>query len=237
MSSRRDVFIAGMQGIAPILVGVVPFSIITGVAAIETGLTPGQAMAMSMIVYAGASQLAALQLIGIGASSLVVILTAIIINLRFIMYSASLAQYLPRLPGRWKWPTAYILTDQAYAVAVSRYNSQPGEWLGEAHRHWYFLGAAGIMWVSWQFGTLLGIFLGTQVPPELSLDFAIPLSFISLLIPALKNRASITAAIVAGVVVLAAGGLPYNLSLMAAALCGIGSGVLVESAGKKGAQA
>jgi 4-azaleucine resistance transporter AzlC len=234
MLNRRSAFIAGMQAIAPILVGVLPFSTITGVAAIETGLSPAQAMGMSVIVYAGASQLAALQLIGIGTSSLVVVFTAIIINLRFFMYSASLAQYLPRLPTRWKLPTAYILTDQAYAVAVSRYHSQPGEGLSEAYRHWYFLGAAGVMWVSWQMGTLLGVFLGTQVPPELGLDFAIPLSFISLLIPALKNRASITAAIIAGIVVLLAGGLPYNLSLMAAALCGIGSGILVDRLQKMG---
>jgi len=183
---------------------------------------------MSMIVYAGASQLAALQLIGIGASSLVVITTAIIINLRFFMYSASLAQFLPRLPFRWKIPTAYVLTDQAYAVAVSRYHSQLGEALTESYRHWYYLGAAVVMWMCWQASTLLGVLLGTQVPPELGLDFAIPLTFISLLIPALKSRASIVAALIAGVVVLLADGFPYNLSLIAAALCGITAGLLAE---------
>ena len=228
MSSRRSAFIAGMKGIAPILLGVIPFATITGVAAIETGLSPGLAMGMSVIVYAGASQLAALQLIGIGASSLVVVTTAIIINLRFFMYSASLAQFLPRLPFRRKIPTAYVLTDQAYAVAVSRYQSQPKEELTESYRHWYFLGAAVVMWLCWQAATLVGVFLGTQVPPELGLDFAIPLTFISLLIPALKSAASIVAALVAGVVVLLADGFPYNLSLMAAALCGIVAGLLAE---------
>ena len=228
MSSRRTAFVAGMKGIAPILVGVIPFAAITGVAAIETGLSPGLAIGMSLIVYAGASQLAALQLIGIGTSSVVIIVTAIIINLRFFMYSASLTQFLPKIPLRWKFPSAYLLTDQAYAVAVSRYQSQPGRELSEGYRLWYFLGAAGVMWLCWQAGTLLGVLLGTQVPPELGLDFAIPLAFISLLIPALKNQASITAALVAGVVVLLASGLPYNLSLIAAALCGIGAGMLAE---------
>ena len=160
MSSRHSAFIAGMKGIAPILLGVIPFATISGVAAVETGLSPGLAMGMSMIVYAGASQLAALQLIGIGASSLVVITTAIIINLRFFMYSASLAQFLPRLPFRWKIPTAYVLTDQAYAVAVSRYHSQLGEALTKSYRHWYYLGAAVVMWMCWQASTLLGVLLG-----------------------------------------------------------------------------
>ena len=228
MATRRSAFIAGMQGIAPILVGVIPFAAITGVIAIETGLSPGLAIAMSLIVYAGASQLAALQLIGIGASSLVIVLTAVIINLRFFMYSASLSQFLPEIPFRWKFTTPYLLTDQAYAVAVSRYQSQPGKGLSAEYRLWYFLGAAVVMWFCWQAGMLLGIFLGTQVPPELGLDFAIPLTFISLLIPALRNQASIAAALVAGVVVLLANGLPYNLSLIAAALCGIGAGMLVE---------
>ncbi len=228
MSNRRTAFLAGVKGIAPILVGVIPFSTISGVAAIETGLSPSLAMGMSMIIYAGASQLAALQLIGIGASSLVIIMTAIIINLRFFMYSASLAQFLPRLPFRWKFPTAYWLTDQAYAVAVSRYQSPTVQGLSEEDRLWYFTGAASVMWVSWQAGTLLGVLLGTQVPPELGLDFAIPLTFISLLIPALKSRASIVAALMAGGVVLLADGLPYNLSLMAAALSGIAAGMLAE---------
>jgi 4-azaleucine resistance transporter AzlC len=228
MATRRSAFTAGVKGIAPILVGVIPFAVITGVVAIETGMTPGLAIAMSLIVYAGASQLAAMQLIGVGASSLVIIFTAIIINLRFFMYSASLAQFLPKIPFRWKFQTPYILTDQAYAVAVSRYQSQPGEQLTEEYRLWYFLGAAVVMWFCWQAGTMLGILLGTQVPPELGLDFAIPLTFIALLIPALRNRASLAAALVAGVVVLLAGGLPYNLSLMVAALGGIGAGLLAE---------
>jgi len=237
MSSRRSAFIAGIKGIAPILVGVVPFSIISGLTAIETGLSPGLAIGMSIIIYAGASQLAALQLIGIGASSVVIIVTAIIINLRFFMYSASLAQFLPKLPFRWKFPTAYLLTDRAYAVAVSRYQSQPGKELSEEYRLWFFLGAAGVMWFCWQIGTVFGILLGTQVPPQWGLDFAIPLTFISLLIPALKTRASIVAALIAGGVVLLADPLPYNLSLMAAALCGIGAGMLAERYWKPGQEA
>lgn len=222
--SPRAEFFAGVKDVLPILLGIAPFGLIAGIVAIEVGLSVAQAIGMSTLIFAGASQIAALQLIGQGAALPVIVLTVWVINLRMMMYSASLAPHFARLHNLWKALLAYLLTDQAYGLAIVRYTHNPDM----THKQWYYLGAAVTLWTVWQITTVLGIFLGTQIPDEWGLDFAIPLMFIALAFPAITDRATGAAAIVGSGVAVVAAGLPLNLGLIIGALCGIVTGMLVE---------
>jgi 4-azaleucine resistance transporter AzlC len=208
----------------PLLVGVFPFGLIYGALALSVGLTPGLAQAMSSIIFAGSAQFITAQLIHDAASPVVIILTIAIVNLRHILYSASVAPHVGRLSLRWRTVLAYLLTDEAYAVTILRYESDESTPAG----HWFFLGAGASLWLTWQISTALGIFLGTTIPASWPLDFALPLTFIAILIPTLKDRPAVAAALSAGAVALLAIHLPYKLGLILAALVGIGIGMLVE---------
>ena len=226
-TTHRD-FIDGVRGALPILLGVVPFAMICSVAAVSVGLTPFEAMGMSFIVYAGASQLAVLQLMGEGAFWLIMVLTAWVINLRFTMYSAALAPYLQKEPIYRKAPFAYILSDQAFGVSMSHFaNAKP------ANPAWYYYGAAFTVWLTWTISAIVGALLGALVPASWGLDFAFPLSFMALMFAALKDRPAVLAALVGGTSAVIAKGVPYNLGLVLAALLGIGAGVLAENIAEK----
>ena len=212
-------FLAGLRAISPILLGIFPFATISGVAAGEAGLSLAQAFAMSVGIFAGASQLASVQLIRDHANGLVIVLTAIVINLRMAMYSASIADHFRRYSLPVRAFLSYFLTDQAYAVSITHFQRD------EAGKGWYYFGAAIAPWTVWQLGTAMGLLLGASVPPSWSLDFAIPLTFIALVMPNIRNRASASAAMAAVLLAVAAHGLPYNLGLLTAAIGGIGVGM------------
>ncbi|HUK66317.1 MAG TPA: AzlC family ABC transporter permease [Anaeromyxobacteraceae bacterium] len=226
--TRRHEFLSGCRDELPILLGVAPFGMIYGLLALGAGLSPGTAQAMSAIVFAGAAQVVIAQLVHEGSPGLVVVLTVFVVNLRHALYSASVAPYLRRLKAPFKGLLAYLLTDEAYAVAITRYLRDGDRTAVSPHRHWYYLGAGLTLWACWQVTTAVGIFLGARLPENWSLDFTLPLTFIALVVPALKDRASGAAAASAGVVALAALGLPYRLGLIAAALTGVGVGLGVE---------
>ena len=222
-NSRRE-FWAGVQAELPILLGVAPFGMIYGVLAMSAGLPASAAQAMSSVVFAGSAQFMAVKLIGLGAPVVVTILTILVVNLRHALYSASLAPYVKGLPTRWKAILAYLLTDEAYAVTIIRYQSDNAS----TSSHWYFLGAGLALWTCWQISTAAGIFLGTQIPASWSLDFTLALTFIALVVPALKDRHAVIAALSAGMVALLTFGLPYKLGLILAALAGIAAGMWSE---------
>jgi 4-azaleucine resistance transporter AzlC len=211
------------------LLGVIPFGMIYGVLAMGAGLTVGAAMAMSSIVFAGSAQLVGVQLIRAGVPGMVIIFTTFIINLRHMLYSASIAPHLRRLSPQWKWLLAYLLTDEAYAVTITHYNQAAASALESANKHWYLLGAGLALWSTWQVSSAAGIFLGAQVPSSWSLDFTLALTFIALVVPALRDRPSMAAALSAGVIAVLAANLPYKLGLMVAAIGGIVIGLLVEA--------
>lgn len=221
--TARSQLLAGVRDVTPMLIGAAPFGIIYGVLAIEAGIPVLAAQLMSVIVFAGSAQFVATQLIGTGASALVIVLTVLIVNLRHALYSASIAPHTRDLPRTWKWLLAYLLTDEAYAVAISHYRDHAGK----PHAHWYFLGAGAALWSTWQAATAIGIFLGTGIPAGWSLDFTLALTFIAIVVPGLKTRADLAAALVGGMVALAAWGLPYKLGLIIAALAGITAGVVI----------
>ena len=215
---------AGLRAAAPVLLGVFPFGLVTGVAMAAGGIPPLEAILMSFIVFAGASQLAATQLLGTAAPVAVILLTAFFINLRFVMYSASMRTHLAGLALRWRLGLGYILSDNAYAICITRYTQHPGE----AHRHWYCLGAALPIWFTWQVATILGVIAGASVPHAWKLDFAAPLAFVAMSVPLLRDRAMVAAALAAGATVVLAGSLPMRLGLVLAAVAGISAGLLVE---------
>ncbi|RBI61799.1 branched-chain amino acid ABC transporter permease [halophilic archaeon] len=199
---------------------------VAGVAAVNAGVPAIQALAMSVVIFAGASQLAAAELIGESAPVGVVVLTVLVVNLRMMMYSASIAPYFERQPARWKAVLSYLLTDQAYAVSVMKFERDE-----TTSRRWYYLGVASPLWVSWQIATVAGILLGANVPTGWHLDFAVPLVFLAVLVPSVTDRPTVVAALVGGGVAVAAGGLPFDLGLVVAAVAGIVAGLLAEEVG------
>ena len=224
MSEQTKNFWAGVQAELPLLIGVFPFGMIYGALALNAGLSKPAAQMMSSIVFAGSSQFITTQLVHESAPGLVIVLTIAVVNLRHMLYSASLAPYLASLSTRWKILLSYLLTDEAYAPSIIKYEKEGVQLFG----HWFLFGAGFALWFTWQVSTALGIFLGTAIPESWSLDFALPLTFIAMVIPVLKNRPAIAAALSAGVVALIAFSLPYRLGLILAALVGIAVGTFLE---------
>jgi branched chain amino acid efflux pump len=224
MNDQRRAFWAGVRAELPLLMGVVPFGMIYGVLAISAGLVPASAQMMSSIVFAGSAQFITAQLIREAVPGFIIVLTIGVVNLRHVLYSASIAPYVRALPMRWKVLLSYLLTDEAYAVTILHYEEQGSHPSG----HWFFLGAGLTLWTSWQLSTAAGILLGTTLPESWPLDFALPVTFIALVVPALKDRPAIAASLTAGAVALLAYGLPYKLGLMIAGVLGILVGTLLE---------
>ena len=226
MGESRKAFLNGVRAEIPLLIGVFPFGMIYGALALNAGLSTLASQLMSSIVFAGSSQFVTAQLVHDGAPGLIIILTIAVVNLRHMLYSASLAPYLKNLSLKWKALLSYLLTDEAYAPSILNYEKEGITPVS----HWFLLGAGFALWLIWQISTALGIFLGAAIPIEWPLDFALPLTFIAMVVPILKNRPMVAAAVSAGVVALLAFGLPYKLGIILAALTGIIVGTVLENA-------
>lgn len=220
--SRGTALKDGVRAFAPLLIAVVPFGLVFGIVAAGSDAGPWLGGATSFIIFAGAAQLATLQLIDAGAAGAVVIATALVINARHLMYSAALAPAFREFPRRAQIALPYLLTDQAFAISIVRF----GEVDDPTYRRWFFIGAGMSLWVPWQIFTIAGIVLGAQVPASWSLDFAIPLMFVILLVPTIKGRPELIAAVVGATVAVVAAGTPYGLGLIIGAVSGVTAGVL-----------
>lgn len=216
-------FVAGARTVAPVLLGVVPFGLVAGAAAVDAGLTVAQALGLSVMVFAGASQLAAIDLLGRDAALVVVVGTALVINARMFMYSASIAPHFERVAARTRALVAYLLTDHAYALSVVRFRESG---ISVA----YYLGIATTLWAVWVAATAVGAVAGARLPPWLPLTFAVPLTFLAILVPAVADRESLVAAVVGGTLAVAGASLPYNLGLLLGAGGGIAAGLAWEAA-------
>jgi len=222
-ASGGDVW-AGIRDVSPLLLGIAPFALVAGIAAVDAGLGLAEAAGMSVIVFAGASQLAAIDLLGANAPLAVVVGTAVVINLRVVMYSASIAPHFADYGRRFRAGLAYLLTDQAYALSVAEFETNP-----ERSRWRYYFGAAAGLWVVWQVGTVVGVVVGAGVPDAWGLTFAVPLVFLALLVPAMKDRPTTAAGVAGGAIAVVAAGLPLNLGLLVGAVSGIVVGLLTEA--------
>jgi 4-azaleucine resistance transporter AzlC len=218
---NRQALLAGARACIPLAPGVLLFGMVCGAAAAGVGLTPGQSFALSWLVFAGSSQIVATQLFAAGAPGWVIVLTGWVVNLRFMMYSATLAQHFRGTSRVERWLAGYLLTDQAFAVTLARVLD------GRKDIPWFFLGIAATLWLFWQVASLAGIFLGALVPASWSIDFVVALTFIGVLAPLLRDRAMAAAAVSGGLtsVYLV---LPLKLNLMAAALIGAAVGIALE---------
>lgn len=211
----------GARAITPLLLGAAPFGLVAGVAGAVNGATTLQTVAFSLVSFAGAAQIAAMDLLGQGAAVWVVLLTMVAINLRFVLYSAGLAPWLRTEPLPRRALGAYLLTDHAYVVSSARFVRPPPV----PRPACYYLGAALAFWVTWQVATLVGAVIGAGLPDSLPLSFAAPLTFLALLVPQLTSRPNVAAAGTGGLVAVAAADAPANLGM----LLGCVSGILVGS--------
>ena len=217
--------VQGARDALPIAVGIVPFGLVAGAAAVEAGFGLDGAIGFSVIVFAGASQLAAIDLLSGGSAVAIAVLTAWLINLRMVMYSAALAPWLGHEPTRHRLGAAYVLTDQAFALSITHYAKDPPV----EDRLRYYLGVAVPLWLTWQVTTIIGALVGSKIPDEIPLDFAIPLCFLVLLVPTMKDRPTVVAGIVGGVgaVLVAEAGLS-DAAIVLGAVAGIAAGTFAD---------
>jgi len=221
---------AGATAVAPMLIGVVPFGLVAGATPVANGLGPEAAVGLSTLVFAGASQLAVADVLGGGGSAVVAAAAACTINLRMLLYSASLAPYVADTRLSHRMAAAYLLVDQNYAASITR-------WVGDDGRRSrlsFFFGAGLLLWLAWQLCTIVGALLGSAVPEELPLDFAVPLVFLVLLVPAVTDRPALVAAVAGGgAAVLGAEAGAGPLAVMIGAVVGITAGVVAEVIGER----
>ena len=218
-------FSAAVKSCLPVLPGVLAFGSISGIAMVAAGMPNYMAMLMSVLVYAGSSQLAALQLITSGSPLAIAVLAALVINLRFSIYSLSITSHLAAAGPRWRPLLSYLLTDNGYAMALRGYERP----LGAADKVWYYLGCCVSIWITWQLGTLAGVLLGERIPPGWHLEFTIVLTFLGIVAPTIRDRAIAAAAGAAGFTAVLAWPLPLRLGLLLAVAAGIAAGLLVEN--------
>lgn len=223
MTSNREAFRRGVVDVLPVVLGVVPFGLIAGVAATEAGFDLAAALGFSIGIFAGASQLAAIDLLSRDAPALVAIGTIAVINSRMLMYGASIAPWLAKEPLPRRLGAAYLLVDQVYALCIARWTADP-----ELPRLPYYLGTGIPLWINWVAWTAVGALAGASLPETIPLGFAVPLVFLALLVPAMHDRPTIAAGVAAGVVAVVAAPLPANLGMPLAALTGIVVGLAVS---------
>lgn len=222
MSSRSD-FVGGVRDVSPLLLGYIPFGIITGVTAVGIGMSAFEAITMSTVMFSGAAQLAAIELMAKPAPLAVIVITALMINLRFSMFSAAMAPHLRSLTHPWKMASGFLLSTSSFVLSTSAFENDQS-----VNRRWYHLGTALPVWVVWVLSTAVGALVGTRVPPELQLDFVIPLVFIVLLFKLLEEPATWLAALTAGVFSVFADLAPLNLGLILASLGGVAAGLFAQ---------
>ncbi len=224
--SNSSLFLEGAKDTFPLVVGAIPFGIIFGSLADSAGLSFGAAMGMSIFVFAGSSQFVALSLVASGTAWPMVVLTTFVVNLRHMLYGATMVPFYKNLNSFWKMGLAFGLTDETFAVAVNRYN-QKGDVAG---KQYYNLGSMVFMYLNWNLCTLIGLTAGKAFPEisQWGLDFAMPATFIGIVIPYLVTKPMWAAVVTAGTVSILAGGLPHKLGLMLAALAGVAVGMVCE---------
>jgi predicted branched-subunit amino acid permease len=230
-TSPTSAYWSGFRDSAPFILIVAPFGMLFGVLATEAGLDLLATMAFTVTVFAGASQLTALQLLEENALTFIVLASALAVNLRMAMYSASLTPYLGGAPFWQRALASYFLVDQVYALSIVKFETEPK--MSVSDRVKYMVGTVSPVAPTWYLSTLMGALIGTQIPESWALDFALPIAFIAMVTPMLRTAAHVAAACTAIVVALLCAGLPLNLGLMAGGLAGMMAGAQVENLMRK----
>ncbi|WP_062465203.1 AzlC family ABC transporter permease [Demequina soli] len=214
---------AGLKAIAPLMPGSALFGLAFGALVNVAGIGPLVGNFASVSVVAGASQIAIIESLRTGAPAAIAVLTALVINARFALYSAALAPVFAAFPMRWKLGLAHLTTDQAAVVALQHQDA----WPDPVRRRWFVVGGALPFVVVWCIGGAAGIALGPVIPEAWQIGFIVPLMFLAVMVPGLRGAPALTAVGVSTIVVLASHGLPYGLNVLAGAIAGIVVGSLV----------
>jgi predicted branched-subunit amino acid permease len=222
--TSRAAFIDGVRDIAGLVPGVAVFGLSFGALIRARGIDPIAGATSSLIVGAGAGQTAAIEVLAVGGAAAIAVLSALIVNARFALYSAALAPMFGRFKPAWRWGLAYLVSDQT----VGLYSRGQERWPTPALQQYYMLGTTLPMRVSWVGGTVAGILLGPIVPGAWQVGFIVPLMFIALAIPGIRGLPELVAAVTGLVAVVALKDLPLGLNIVAAALLGMTAGLLVH---------
>lgn len=226
--ARRAAWVDGLLVVAPALVALAAWGLVTGVAMVKSGLTQWQAAGMSLAMFAGSAQLAALPLIAAGAPIWVVLLTTAVVNLRFVIFTAGLYPYFRHLPLAKRMALGYVTGDVSFALSVSRWAAQMPAPRGGTEQTWFYLGICTGTWVVWQASSLAGIFLGGGIPAGWGLDFVAILALVALVLPMIAGAPTIAGAIVSAVVAVLAAGVPLKLGLVIAVIAGIATALAAD---------
>ena len=223
MNGKLKIFLKGVIDVSPLMIPVVPFGLIFGVLAIDVGFTPLETMGMSLIIFGGASQIVLLQLFSGGASSLVIISSVGAVNSRHLLYGAVVSEHLSDLKLIWKIIISYFLIDQAFARSNEYFKKNKNE-----NKYFHLVGGGATCWIIWQSTTFLGIILGAAIPEKLGLSFAIPLTFLALLINDFRKFINVFVIIVSGLVAtLGYNIIPFKAYVIVAALIGLLSAIIL----------
>lgn len=220
----------GMRVLAPTLIAVCAWGLVTGIAMVKVGLSVPQAIGASLLIFAGSAQLAAIPLIAAAAPVGVILLTAAIVNLRFVIFSAALEPYFRRFPLNKRLLLGYMTSDVAFAISVQRWTQAPEHERGSTAQVWFFLGMAACNWLGWQTASIVGIVLADYIPRGWGLEFAAIIALIALTVPMVTSAPIVVGVIVAGVVAIAAAGLPLKLGLVIAVIAGITASMTADIA-------
>jgi len=227
ITTAKSAYLKGIADGAPFILVIVPFALLFGLLATEAGLSVIEALAFSVVVIAGAAQFTALQLMQEHAPTVIVLVSALAVNLRMAMYSASLTPWIGSAPMWQRALAAYLTVDQSYVVAMAQFEKTPE--LPIRQRMAYFFGAVTPVVPLWYIFTFVGALIGAQVPDGLALDFAIPITFLAMIAPMFRTLAHVVAAFVAVLVSLLAVQVPYSMGLMVAGVAGMMAGAQTES--------
>lgn len=226
ITTVKTAYLRGVLDGLPFILVIIPFGALFGLLAVEAGLNVIEALTFSLVVIAGAAQFTALQLLQEDAPTIVVLASALAVNLRMAMYSASLTPYIGSAPLWQRAFAAYLTVDQSYLVSIARYEKEPQ--LTVPQRMAYFFGAVTPVVPLWYIFTVVGALLGAQIPDSWALDFAIPITFLAMIAPMFRTLAHVIAAFVAVVVSLLAAGVPYSLGIIIAGIAGMIAGARTE---------
>ena len=225
-TTAKSAFWRGLLDSTPFVLVAGPFGLLFGVLAAEAGLRLAEIMTFSVTVFAGAAQFTALQLLREDAPTLIILASALAVNLRVAMYSASLTPYLGGAPLWQRAFAAYFTVDQSYALSIVKFETGPEMTLPQ--RMAYFFGTCGLIAPLWYGATLAGAVLGAQIPESWALDFAMPIAFLAMLGPMLRTVPHVIAAAVSIAVAILGAGIPYNLGLLVAGMAGMIAGAQAE---------
>jgi predicted branched-subunit amino acid permease len=220
----RDAFRRGVRELLPATAGIFAWGLVTGVAMVKSGLGVFEATVLSLLAYAGSAQLAALPLMAAFAPIWLVTLTALVVNLRFVVYSVITRPHFAHLPAGKRTILGFLVGDIMFVRFIALIENEPQY----PHRVAYYFGGASANWVIWQISSIIGIFAATAIPTSWGLELAGTLTLVALLVPLCKQRPVLAGALVAGSTSVAAHDVPLRLGLLLAIVLGILTAFVVD---------